>query len=473
MVDFTDALRREYEGLIARARIRPENVAQADGILDRIFLERNFQRYLNVSERTGVPPHIVAIIHSLEVSGRFDGHLHNGDPLTAKTTHVPRNRPSTGAPPFDWADSAVDALRNLRSWDDWSLPGICYVLERYNGFGYRNHHPHVKSPYLWSFTNIYSSGKYTSDGRWSDTAVSRQCGGIALLLRMIGTGRIPAELPQPGDVDEPPGRPIPLVPAPRYPGRMLRREMSGPNITLIQQRLAALGISEVGPVDGDFGERTEWAIKLFQARHEDSRGEPLEIDGVVGPMTWNSLFEIEPDADEEPGEQAGGGDLATRALAIAARQIGILERPRGSNRGPEVDDYMGAIDRSLHGQPWCMAFVYWCFNEAARELGIGLNVPRTASVWRSWEMAQEQAIGRIVTARQARADPDIVKPGMVFYIDTGGRHGHTGFVRDIVDGKLVTIEGNTNNDGSREGYGVFQRSRRRVDSINLGFIDFG
>ncbi|MBL0372411.1 CHAP domain-containing protein [Rhizobium sp. KVB221] len=472
MVEYTDALEKEYNKLIATARLRPEKLAQIDGVLRRIFLDENWQRYQEVAERTGIPAHVIAIIHSLEAGGRFDCHLHNGDPLTAKTRNVPRNRPRTGSPPFSWVASAIDALEEVSEGDDWSLSRTAYVFERFNGFGYRSHHPHAKSPYLWSFTNIYASGKYTSDGRWSETAVSRQCGAMALLLRMIQKELIPAAVPQSTDEDEPPGRPLPPVPAPRYPGRMLRRDSHGPNVTRIQERLKILGIQEVGPVDADFGERTEWAVKLFQARHEDGQGEPLEIDGVVGPMTWNSLFEIEPAGSGETEVSVADNDLASAALDIAANQIGVLEQPRGSNRGPMVDEYMNAVDGGLRGQPWCMAFVYWCFRQAAQQNGLPLRVPKTASVWRSWEMAQAAGQGEILTAREARADPDRVRPGMVFYIDTGGRNGHTGFVRDIIDGKLVTIEGNTNNDGSREGYGVFQRSRRRIDSINLGFIAY-
>ena len=61
---------------------------------------------------------------------------------------------------------------------------------------------------------------------------------------------------------------------------------------------------------------------------------------------------------------------------------------------------------------------------------------------------------------------------MIFHIDTGGRTGHAGFVVDVVGGKLVTIEGNTNDDGSREGIGVFNRTSRRISSISLGFVAF-
>ena len=67
---------------------------------------------------------------------------------------------------------------------DWSLERLLYELEGYNGWGYRLFHAHVKSPYLWSFSNHYTSGKYVADGRWSDTAVSRQCGAALIIKRL-------------------------------------------------------------------------------------------------------------------------------------------------------------------------------------------------------------------------------------------------------------------------------------------------
>ena len=69
-------------------------------------------------------------------------------------------------------------------------------------------------------------------------------------------------------------------------------------------------------------------------------------------------------------------------------------------------------------------------------------------------------------------DPSKVKPGMIFIISTGDGTGHTGLVESVSGGKLVTIEGNTNDDGSREGIGVFRRTGRSIDSINRGFIDY-
>jgi hypothetical protein len=45
-------------------------------------------------------------------------------------------------------------------------------------------------------------------------------------------------------------------------------------------------------------------------------------------------------------------------------------------------------------------------------------------------------------------------------------------VDEVVAGKLVTIEGNTNDGGSREGVGVFRRTGRRIRDVNVGFLDY-
>jgi hypothetical protein len=133
----------------------------------------------------------------MECGQNFTQHLHNGDPLSARTTHVPAGRPREGAPPFTWEESAADALKGegLPDWDDWSIPGMLYTLEGYNGWGYRRFHPEVKSPYLWSGTNHYSSGKYVADNKWSATAVSAQIGTATLLRRIAEKGELDVEAP--------------------------------------------------------------------------------------------------------------------------------------------------------------------------------------------------------------------------------------------------------------------------------------
>jgi peptidoglycan hydrolase-like protein with peptidoglycan-binding domain len=62
-----------------------------------------------------------------------------------------------------------------------------------------------------------------------------------------------------------------------------KRKSRGKAVTQLQQQLTALGF-DCGAADGRFGERTEAAVRAFQA----ARG--LEVDGVVGPKTWRALL---------------------------------------------------------------------------------------------------------------------------------------------------------------------------------------
>lgn len=140
----------------------------------------------------GIPWYFVAVIHYMEGGLDFKTHLHNGDPLNQRTVHVPKGRPVDGNPPFTWAESATDALtmEGFPAWKDWSIPGILYSLERYNGTGYRS--KGINTPYLWSYSNNYTSGKYTDDGVYDPNAVSKQCGAAVILKRMVDKQLIPA-----------------------------------------------------------------------------------------------------------------------------------------------------------------------------------------------------------------------------------------------------------------------------------------
>ena len=76
-----------------------------------------------------------------------------------------RRTPLAGHPPFSWEQSANDALtlRGLAHLSDWSLPAVLYRLEGYNGYGYHFLRPPINSPYLWSFSNHYTCGKFVAD----------------------------------------------------------------------------------------------------------------------------------------------------------------------------------------------------------------------------------------------------------------------------------------------------------------------
>lgn len=195
-VAFTQSLRQEYDDLFTSCTISPTRMAAVEKTVAKLMANQG--RYEAVGAPLGIPWFCVAVIHNMEASLNFTKHLHNGDPLTARTRHVPAARPKLGNPPFTWEESATDALtlRGLEKVRDWSLASTLYKIEAYNGWGYRLYHPHVASPYLWSFSTHYTSGKYVADGTWSDTAKSNQC-GAAVLLRRMAEGRYIEFIDQP------------------------------------------------------------------------------------------------------------------------------------------------------------------------------------------------------------------------------------------------------------------------------------
>jgi lysozyme family protein len=175
-------LKNNYQQLFDGCRIKEEVYPDVDACIKKMVAAKD--RYDVVANKTSIPWYFIGIVHNMECSGSFTCHLHNGDPLTARTVQVPKGLPKNGTPPFTWEYSAEDSLRYkaLDAWTDWSTPGILYQLERYNGFGYRP--KQINTPYLWSGSNQYTQGKFTADGKFSATAVSKQIGAAVLLRRL-------------------------------------------------------------------------------------------------------------------------------------------------------------------------------------------------------------------------------------------------------------------------------------------------
>lgn len=144
-------------------------------------------------------------------------------------------------------------------------------------------------------------------------------------------------------------------------------------------------------------------------------------------------------------------DLALKALSHAIDEIGVRE-DGGPNRGPEVDVYLRAVglDPARDSYPWCAAFVFWCYQRAAGNLKAPLTLPRTASVRKLLEASTGQRT-------------QFPQRGAIFVQDHGSGRGHCGLVLDVGGRTIVTVEGNTNDDGSREGIGVFLRTRHNHD----------
>lgn len=182
---------QEYESLYRTCQILPQWLNAVELVMDKIL--KNKDRYVKVQEATNVPWYIVGIIHGLECGFDFSTHLHNGDPLTMKTIHVPKGRPRGGRAPYKWEESAKDALLGRKTPEVWDIPNTLFFLEGYNGWGYRK--TDINSPYLWSFTNHYDKGKFVQDGVYNPNARSKQCGAVAILRRLEERGLITQTLP--------------------------------------------------------------------------------------------------------------------------------------------------------------------------------------------------------------------------------------------------------------------------------------
>jgi hypothetical protein len=150
--------------------------------------------------------------------------------------------------------------------------------------------------------------------------------------------------------------------------------------------------------------------------------------------------------------------LAQRALEIAISQNGVEEVPRGSNAGKDVETYLRSVGLGK-GYAWCMAFVYWCVGKAAAEMNIKNPLVRTAGVMVQWNST---------TLRKLPKTSRAIKAGDIFIMEFGNGKGHGGFVEKVQGSIIHTIEGNTNEDGSREGYQVARR-QRTITSFK-GFI---
>jgi lysozyme family protein len=180
-------LRDEFDAWFKALIVRDEHRDKVEWHTKQLL--KNQSGYREVSRQVHrMPWAMVGVIHAMECCFNFAGHLHNGDPLTDRTRHVPSGQPQTGTPPFSWEESAVDALirEGFDRVADWSIPHMLYLLEKYNGFGYRK--MGKPTPYLWSFSNLYEKGKYVADGRFDPQTVSKQCGAAVMLKSLLDKG---------------------------------------------------------------------------------------------------------------------------------------------------------------------------------------------------------------------------------------------------------------------------------------------
>jgi hypothetical protein len=247
----------------------------------------------------------------------------------------------------------------------------------------------------------------------------------------------------------------------KYPGKSIKKgEKDKSIVKAVQKQLNKTGYGTIIE-DGDFGNKTVSAVKLFQTRNTDQNGNLLVSDGILGPISWAILFGL----NTVPNENIVKKKLHEKSLEIALSQNGVREIG-GANSGPDVEKYLKSVGLGK-GYSWCMAFVYWCFEEAAKDLNVENPLVKTGGVLKGWNNSK----GTKILAKNTKENPELVKPGQIFIIDHGRGYGHTGIVKAVNGGFMTTIEGNTNNNHTREGIGVFELTRK-IKDINKGFLQY-
>ena len=209
-------------------------------------------------------------------------------------------------------------------------------------------------------------------------------------------------------------------------------------------------------IDGDYGPATRAAVIAFQQARGCLRD---HNEGTVDAETWGALSAPLANAEGLSGIVDGSfGEavcrLARTHLAAKAREVG------GDNRGPWVRHYCRGPSVA-----WCQGFAstLWC-NAARRRQMVDLPIrlvddQGALSLFVPWVVNQAKAARRFRAGR----DPAPVPIGSFFFVP-GGEYGylHVGIVTSDDGTTISTIEGNTNHDGSANGYEVAARFRRKA-----------
>lgn len=143
---------------------------------------------------------------------------------------------------------------------------------------------------------------------------------------------------------------------------------------------------------------------------------------------------------------AGQSYLRDNIEETATSQLGVYEET-GKNDGVMVERYLRSVGLSK-GNPWCAAYVSWVLQQDC--------IPNPKSGWSPSWFPDSRTI--YVRGTEKKGTP---QKGDVFgiYFSSKKRVAHVGLILDWSGDYVVTIEGNTNEAGSREGDGVYKKRR--------------
>lgn len=154
-------------------------------------------------------------------------------------------------------------------------------------------------------------------------------------------------------------------------------------------------------------------------------------------------------------------------LDVARKYLGIKEYGKNQGFSLQTEDQRG-FEQSMRkmgwrpGMAWCAFFIKLCVQES---LGTKYSHEMNGSVHQTFNRLLELKLFKKKTLNYQKGD-------LVFW-DAGEKRGHCGIVASTYPSQLVTIEGNTNKAGSREGDGVHTKQRSIQGTAKwtlLGFL---
>ncbi len=209
-------------------------------------------------------------------------------------------------------------------------------------------------------------------------------------------------------------------------------------------------------MDDDFGFVTERALKFFQLESN------IEATGILDPITWLALTAPMRRAFETINFKE---DVSFKDRVVAYAQQIVNEHPTelGNNEGPWVRAFMKGQEGRWAA--WCNGFVSTVLDHAAASMSLTMDhwIPWSWSTQKSAQYAKSgkyQKIDYISPKELVDQDFEIMEPGDLFLVLNGrGTPHHIGII-EYYEGLVIgSIEGNTNDEGSRDGYELVRRLR--------------
>lgn len=155
--------------------------------------------------------------------------------------------------------------------------------------------------------------------------------------------------------------------------------------------------------------------------------------------------------------------IAEAIIRVAMAEVGIREAG-GSNRGPRVEEYQRYVDGKASREAWCMGYMQWVVGQVCKMHNVRSPI------------YPSEHCNTVYSKTPSRYLRDKPAKGLMFIMKSRtSDSGHTGIATG--PSKLLvfpTVEGNTNAAGSREGDGVYKKTRMTTGTATMkmrGYID--